>query len=110
MASRPQNRPGLGKKCPKSPQTTSLSALAGDSTTGTLVINHFTFFKLPKVRFLGLKRGFPDHKVPARPQKRPELVKNYPESPKYVYFLLWQVTQPLLHWESTTLFLSNDPK
>ena len=85
----PNHKSGLNR--PKNVQNyknTWLYALAGDSAAFTLVLNHFLFIRWPKVRFLGLKREFIDHKVAPRPQKRPDLVKECPRSSKILHFLL----------------------
>ena len=63
------------------------------------------FYKRPYVKLFGLKRGFPDHKVP--PDHNASL--NWPKksreksSPK-CHILLFQRTRQLLHWQPTSLF------
>ena len=58
----------------------------GDPTAVKPVINHFIFIKwFFKLRFQELKGNFLDHKMAARPQKRPELDKKHPKSPKNTF-------------------------
>ena len=104
----PRKQSDLPKKCQNIVQKTSFSVRVGGPTAATWAINHLIFIKRSRVRFLGLAKGFEDHKVPPWPQMWLRLTKNIKNSFKMSPpALFWWGTQQLLHGSSTTLFSIN---
>ena len=79
------------------------------STVITWAINHSIFIKLSNAKFLVLKRGFPDHKLPTGPQKRSNCARIMSTIAKTLDLLPSWGIQQLLHEPTITLTSLNLP-
>ena len=75
----------IGQKNVKKHTKPSLSVLIGALPAVKLATGHFILGRWSQVKSLGLKKGFPDHKVAPRPQNWPQLAKKSKTTKKIVF-------------------------
>ena len=88
----------------------SCFALIGDPIAVTWVINLSIFIKYFKLRFLGSKRGFQNHKPAPRPQKWPVLAEKRLKAPWNFTFCSGRGPDSCYMDNQTTWFSLNNPK